>query len=350
MSLQRIPTPANCHGCVPTRHFLQVKVKATPITNSFIFCSFKMNSTAAINKIYNYMLGEKARVNIDRATLGFSIAGFFIHLILIVLVNLKYIKIGNAHSFFINPIAAIYTPFSFILFYEVYLLIFYLPKSISKYIGKQYEIITLIIIRRAFKDLSELELTADFFTKKNDIYFMYDLLTVLILFALIIIFYALSRRKDDAQAVKEENKEISRFIKIKIIIASLLMPVFVALSIYSFSMWLIEVTAVTNISANTTADINKIFFDQFFTILILSDVLLLLLSFVHTDKFNVVMRNSGFVLSTILIKLSFGTTGLVSNLLIVTALVFGISILFLHNKFNLLENTIVLLPSEPTKA
>jgi hypothetical protein len=74
------------------------------------------------------------------------------------------------------------------------------------------------------------------------------------------------------------------------------------------------------------------------------------LSFVHTDKFNVVMRNSGFVLSTILIKLSFGTTGLVSNLLIVTALVFGISILFLHNKFNLLENTIVLLPSEPTKA
>ena len=167
---------------------------------------------------------------------------------------------------------------------------------------------------------------------------------------MIIIFYALSRRKDDAQAVKEENKEISRFIKIKIIIASLLMPVFVALSIYSFSMWLIEVTAVTNISANTTADINKIFFDQFFTILILSDVLLLLLSFVHTDKFNVVMRNSGFVLSTILIKLSFGTTGLVSNLLIVTALVFGISILFLHNKFNLLENTIVLLPSEPTKA
>ena len=59
---------------------------------------------------------------------------------------------------------AIYTPFSFILIYEIYLLIYYLPRSITTYISKQYEIITLIVIRRIFKDISNISLQDDLFT------------------------------------------------------------------------------------------------------------------------------------------------------------------------------------------
>ena len=84
-------------------------------------------------------------------------------------------------------------------------------------------------------------------------------------------------------------------------------------------------------------DINKIFFDEFFTILILIEVLLLLFSFFLSDKFNRVIRNSGFIISTILIKISFGTEGVLNTILIVTAVLFGVIILAIHNKYETLE-------------
>ena len=84
-------------------------------------------------------------------------------------------------------------------------------------------------------------------------------------------------------------------------------------------------------------DINKIFFDDFFTILILVDVLLLLFSFLHSDQFNKVIRNSGFIISTILIKLSFSTEGILNIVLIVTAIVFGVILLKIHNLYENVE-------------
>jgi hypothetical protein len=84
-------------------------------------------------------------------------------------------------------------------------------------------------------------------------------------------------------------------------------------------------------------DVNKIFFDDFFMILILVDVLLLLFSFLHSDKFSSVIRNSGFIISTILIKLSFGTEGILNIILIVTAVAFGVILLKTHNLYERIE-------------
>ena len=233
-----------------------------------------------------------------------------------------------------SPIAAIYTPFSFILIYEVYLLIYYLPKSTSIYIGKQYEIITLIIIRRVFKDLSHLEFTSDWFTIKNDLEFSYDLIATIILFFLIFIFYRLNDlSKTDQKKSTLPSQEITRFIRLKNIIAMFLVPVFLGLAIYSFYRWIDESFFTTSLKVESIKDINAIFFDDFFTVLIMIDVLLLLFSFLHTDKFNKVVRNSGFIISTILIKLSFGTEGMLSTILIIVAVLFGVLILGIHNRY-----------------
>ena len=50
------------------------------------------------------------------------------------------IEIGNESLLLTNPISAIYTPFSIILYYEIFLLIFYLPRSFTTSILKQFEI------------------------------------------------------------------------------------------------------------------------------------------------------------------------------------------------------------------
>ena len=289
-----------------------------------------------LSSFYSLLLSEKVKEKSEIAIVYIAILSFISHLLIISLVNLDIIILSDHSKLLNNPIAAIYTPFSFILFYEVYLLLYYLPKSTSIYIGKQYEIIALIVIRRIFKDLSNLEFSTDWFYIKNDILFTIDLVAILIMFFLIFVFYKLVKnsRKNERETIKPE---IIKFITLKYHIASCLVPVFLLLSIYSLGHWLYESFFSISKIVDHIKDINKIFFDDFFTVLILVEVLLLLFSFLHSDKFNNVIRNSGFIITTILIKLSFNTEGLLNTVLIVTAIGFGVLILKIHDLYEKIE-------------
>jgi hypothetical protein len=250
------------------------------------------------------------------------------------LIHFNIININEPSNLLKNPIAAIYTPFSFILVYEVYLLIYYLPKSTSTYISKQYEIIALIIIRRLFKDISDLSLSSNWFTIKNDLQFTYDLLASVLLFYLIYLFH-IQRTKvyRTFENSKNHSSSISKFINAKKWMATALVPILLVIAVYSFYTWSIGIFQPYKDNAISFKNINNIFFEQFFNILIIADVILLLFSFFHTDEFHKVIRNSGFIISTILIRISFSVSGIINNMLIVSAILFGLSILFIHNKF-----------------
>jgi hypothetical protein len=285
-------------------------------------------------KLYENILSEKIKKKIEKVILSIAIASFIIHLLIIYFVDFKFVSLDTTSNLLTNPIAAIYTPFSFILLYEVYLLIYYLPKSFTKYVSKQYEIISLIIIRRLFKDLSNLSISGDWFNIKYDLQFSYDLATSLLMFFLIYLFYLQSKvEKNILSTSVSSSLSIKNFIKIKKILALLLVPIFIFLSIYSFTTWITDIIHSDVNTTNSFSNINNIFFEQFFNILIFADVLLLLFSFYLTDDFHKVMRNSGFIISTILIRISFSTTGLVNNLLIICAIVYGLFITIIHNKF-----------------
>lgn len=284
--------------------------------------------------LYQKLLSDKTKKSSEQIILVIAIASFLIHLTIIYLVDFGIIALNTPSDLLKNPIAAIYTPFSFILVYEVYLLIYYLPKSITIYISKQYEIITLIIIRRLFKDLSTLSLSSDWFKIKYDLEFTYDLVASVLLFFLIYQFYIQNKKR---YRVVERNelqiKEISRFIKIKKVLATSLVPILILVAIYSFVNWCISIVSPGEHTIVSFKNINNIFFEQFFTILIITDVILLLFSFFHTDEFHKVIRNSGFIISTILIRISFSVSGLLNTVLIISAIIFGLLILIIHNKF-----------------
>ena len=287
-----------------------------------------------LETLYQKFLSEKTRKSSEWIILSIAIASFISHLVLIYLVDFGIISINNSSDLLRNPIAAIYTPFSFILLYEVYLLIYYLPKSFTTYIGKQYEIMTLIVIRRLFKDLSNLTLTTDWFNLKYDLQFTYDLATSILMFFLIYLFYVQSKITYESKPLNQSQVgAVSRFVKIKKVIATALVPIFILLAIYSFVDWSIKIIDPVVSSSSSFANINNIFFEQFFTFLIFADVILLLFSFFLTDEFHKVIRNSGFIISTILIRLSFSITGLLNNILIVCAIIFGLLIILVHNKF-----------------
>ena len=293
-----------------------------------------MTKATGFDLIYQKLLSDKTKHWGEQVILVIAIASFLIHLAIIYLVDFGIIPIAVTSDLLKNPIAAIYTPFSFILVYEVYLLIHYLPKSITTYISKQYEIITLIIIRRLFKDLSSLTLTSDWFTIKYDLQFTYDLIASVLLFFFIYLFYKQSKKRYRViDNTANEREGIARFIKIKKYIATALVPVLIIVAIYSFFNWSMSTIYPQTSTKVSFSNINNIFFEQFFTILIIADVVLLLFSFFHTDEFHKVIRNSGFIISTILIRLSFSVSGLLNTLLIVSATIFGLLILIIHNKF-----------------
>ena len=276
------------------------------------------------SKIFDFFISDKSKKNIEKYVLVASVISFIFHLILIYLNKFEVVKIYDPHNLLNNPISAIYTPFSFILIYEIYLLIYYLPRSISTYISKQFEIITLIVIRRIFKNISDMDIKKDliFNAINKDIFI--DLGATLLLFFLIYLF----RRNSVKSERNSDQESFNTFVRIKKWTSCLLIPILSTLAVINFIIWL----SASYFNPLELSSINSIFFDEFFQILILVDVLLLIFSFFNSDSFHTIIRNSGFIISTILIRISFMAEGLTNIILILSSLMFGLFILLIYNK------------------
>ena len=277
-----------------------------------------------INNIFSLVFSEKNIKKTEKYILYIASLGFILHLILILLNYYNIIEISFGDSNLLtNPISALYTPFSFILVYEAFLLVYYIPRSFSTAISKQYEIMSLIIIRKIFKDIPLVDLNANWLTTSNNLQLIYDLLGILIVFFLIYLFKKIRKKSPK----KFNSKKLDLFIASKKIISLLLTPILIIVCCLSFYSWLIGIGDETAISEN----INYLFFTDFFTLLILADVFILLLSFQYTERYCQIIRNTGFIISTILLRLSFSTNGLSSILLIISGIIFGLLILYIYN-------------------
>ena len=118
-----------------------------------------------------------------------AIAGFIAHLTLILIETQLGVEIfSRKTNLSSNPISALYTPFTFILVYEAFLLIYYLPRSFTTSVAKEYEIISLVLIRKIFKDIPNLDLNNNDLLNSNNIQLLYDLSAVIIIFYMIYLF------------------------------------------------------------------------------------------------------------------------------------------------------------------
>lgn len=267
---------------------------------------------------------QQFRNKLGRITLYIAIISFLVHLAIYFVSY--YVLNFQTGKLLLSPINAIYTPFSFLLVYEAYLLLFYLPQSTTIYIGKQYEIITLILIRGIFKDITHLNLSNinNNITSYSELW--YDLVTVIILFVSIFLFYKISNRFNSSylQDIKDRTQpfEIQQFILAKKYLSIVLLIISLVLSIYAFTHWGLQLFSSNYIDPGL--DINSIFFDHFFSLLIIGDVLLLLFSLFYTDDYPLIIRNSSFVISTILLKLSFSSTGIMERIFIIVGVIFGV--------------------------
>jgi len=278
-----------------------------------------------------------SRKAIGRWALYLAIFSFIVHLLLHLFRS--YIPGGMDAALLRDPISAIYTPFSILLVYEAYLMIYYLRRSTTIYIAKQYEVISLILIRGLFKDMAALDLKIATWSSQHNLEFAADIILVVLAFYLVYWFYRLSGTYKYADFEAMEQKEIGprlkQFIQAKNYLSFVLFVVFVILGFQSFFTWIVP--TFQHIEQANMVAVNAIFFEQFYNFLIISDVIILLLSFLYSDNFPVIIRNSSFVISTIMLKLSFTAEGLLSQILILLGIGFGVLMLHVHNKYKALS-------------
>ena len=291
--------------------------------------------TQSINKVSDTLLSKNNKRRFEKLIFIIAIVAFVVHFMLASLIYIGVIPQGlyGYSDSISNPISTIYTPFTIILIYEVYLLIYYLPRSITNYLGKQYQIIALILARGIFDSLAGLTNGCSL----NDPLFislLYKFAGFIVLLLLIFCFYKLNEyKKPRPKDTDRELRQKESFVLKKKVLALALFAVFILLFITGFlELRNLHSFDISNI-VNIIKKMNNTFFDTFFTALILTEVLLLLFTYNLSREFNKVIRNSGFIVSTILLKLSFKTEGFSNLIIILVAVAFGVAILGVYRLF-----------------
>ena len=281
-----------------------------------------------LGNLFDYIFSLKSQKNVENTVLFLATLGFIIHLLLIFLNNFSLINITETeNSLLTNPISAIYTPFSFIIIYEIYLLLLFLPRSFTTSISKQFEIISLIIIRKIFKDISNLDLSDSWNISNQNLEVLSDLVGIIILFYIIYLF----NKNKNRMSINKEEPVLLKFINSKKIVSLSLLAILIIFSSYSLINWVFNLFNDSYSNTIIYNEIDKVFFNDFFTLLILTDVIILLLSFKITEGYSKLIRNTGFVISTILIRLSFSAEGFLDIFIILISSIFALSILKIYN-------------------
>jgi hypothetical protein len=213
--------------------------------------------------------------------------------------------------------SAIQAAFTVVLILEVISLIFTLPCSFSRSVGKQFELLALILMRNAFKELSYFPEPISFTGNEQAILrILSDGFGALIIFALLGLYYLVQgKQQDDTLA----STNLFSFVAAKKGIALLLLAAFAYMGIKSG--WL-----------TITGQAHNDFLHDFYTLLILADVLVVLISQCFQPGFYAVFRNSGFALSTMIIRIALAAPPFYNVLLGIAAAVFAIMLTIVSRK------------------
>jgi hypothetical protein len=274
----------------------------------------------ALAEIFDRFVNVTNLRKIEVFIIRIAVISFAIHLVLLFLLNHGSSPLlGDSYSY----LKAIYTPFSFILVFEILLMVVILPESMSEFIGKQFEIITLITLRSFFHDIGQIP--AHVPLRLGDVAIIslgQDLFAAIIMCALTVVFHRLHARQRD-QGMAEPLK---KFVDLKKTMATVLLVVLFITSIQSLSTWITAVIPAISRQVDFP-DPNVFFYLDFYNIMIIADVFLLIISLLYDSTFFAVVRNASFVISTILLRLSLGAERPMNHLLAIGAFVFSILIL-----------------------
>jgi hypothetical protein len=208
-----------------------------------------------------------------------------------------------------NHFFAVQAAFTVVLILEVISLVFTIPCSFSRSVGKQFEILALILMRNAFKELSYFPEPITFLGNEQAILnILSDGFGALLIFALLGYYYKVQARTADE---KMQPTDLYSFVAAKKGIALILLSIFIFMGIDN---------SIATLKGTSPTD----YLHGFYTLLILTDILVVLISQCYQPSFYAVFRNSGYALSTLIIRMALAAPPFFNVLLGIAAALFAI--------------------------
>ncbi len=212
---------------------------------------------------------------------------------------------------------AVDVAFTLVLIMEVIGLIFALPCSVSRSVGKQLQILALIFLRNSFKELVLLPEPVTLAGNMDIVYRIFADGTGALLIFLILGYYT---RASEAKNAPMSGEDRYKFVASKKMVSLSLLVGFAGLALFN-GLLVLEGKKPFH------------FFEAFYTVLIFSDILLVLISQQFLPAFHAVLRNSGYAVSTLLLRLSLTAPPFFDVAIGVTAALFALCLTLVYNKF-----------------
>ncbi len=261
--------------------------------------------------IKNRWESKKAHVYLS----NFLVLSFLLGIILTVLLKTGVVHLSN--TFFNHSFFAIEISFTLLLIFELFSLIFVLPKSVAKSNNKQYELLSLIFLRSGFKEFSHVERLSDWSLQSETLLNMFAYgLGGLAIFIIVNITNSLQKH---VKLTHNEDEQVG-FVRLKKTLALLLLITFVFFG--SIDLVHLIKTGVYNKS-----------FETFYTVLIFSDILIVLIALRYSTDYLRIFRYSAFVLATIIIRISFSLKTYESIIVGLAGAVFVLLLTYSYNYF-----------------
>ena len=242
---------------------------------------------------------------------------FVVCSILSLLVIYDYIHLGAFNIYFKNPFFSIELVFTLLLITELFGLIFMLPKSVAKSVGKQFELLSLIFLRDGFKEFSKIGTDFSWQTTKE------PLMSMMIYgFGAIAIFFimGLTYKLQKHIRISSIEDDQEQFIRLKKLLAILLLIAFVVIGYVDVKELLLTGHYLHS-------------FHTFYTVLIFSDIVIVLIALRYTMNYYKIFRYSSFVLATILIRIALSVELYYGVLVGVIAALFVLILTIAYNYF-----------------
>jgi hypothetical protein len=242
----------------------------------------------------------------------------FVAAILLIEMNRRDLLPGFLASHFsLSHLAAIELAFNLLLALEVVSLIFSLSHSVTRSVGKQFEILSLILLRDTFKEFSHF---SEPLAWTEIAPFLGNIVAsavgALLIFVILGFFYKAQR----SRPLSADEKVRSHFILAKKMIALLLLFSFAGI-------------CVVDLWGYFTSGLPENAFISFYTLLVFSDVLVVLISLRYSAQYQVSFRNSGYAVATILIRLALIAPITLGAVIGVGTTLFALGISLAYNAF-----------------
>lgn len=257
----------------------------------------------------------------ERAIANLLIAAFLGSLVLIELARQGWLPqqlallLPKSHYYAIN------VAFSMLLGIEVIGLVFTLAHSVSDSVGKQFEILSLILLRNSFKEFVYFQEPLVWDEASEPVlHILSNAAGAILIFILLGFYYRMQRHR----AITQSPGAAADFIASKKVVALLLLLIVGGIGTLQGYYFL---------SGRQSYD----FFSIFYTVLVFSDVLLVLISLRYSSGYPVLFRNSAFAVATVVIRLALTAPPYINVLLGIGAMAFAIGIIAAYNRFGTSE-------------